>query len=58
MLYVFFVFSMEQSVSNTANVNHAAELDQILASYKVRRLRYLNERPRVNSEFKNRIELC
>ena len=49
---------MEQSVSNTANVNHAAELDQILASYKVGRLRYLNERPRVNSEFKNRIELC
>lgn len=27
--------SMEQSVSNTANVNHAAELDQILASYKL-----------------------
>lgn len=49
---------MEQSVSNTANVNHAAELDQILASYKVRRLRYLNERPCVNTEFKNRIELC
>ena len=49
---------MEQSVSNTANVNHAAELDQILASYKVRWFRYLNELPRVNSEFKNRIELC
>lgn len=27
--------SMEQSVSNAANVNHAAELDQILASYKL-----------------------
>ncbi|PFX22562.1 Coiled-coil and C2 domain-containing protein 2A [Stylophora pistillata] len=29
------VKSMEQSVSNAANVNHAAELDQILASYKL-----------------------
>lgn len=26
---------MEQSVGQTASVNHAAELDQILASYKV-----------------------
>lgn len=26
---------MEQSVGQTANLNHAAELDQILASYKV-----------------------
>ena len=27
--------SMEQSVGQTASINHAAELDQILASYKV-----------------------
>ena len=26
---------MEQSVGQTASMNHAAELDQILASYKV-----------------------
>ena len=26
---------MEQSVSRATSVNHAAELDQILASYKV-----------------------
>ena len=26
---------MEQSVSEATSVNHAAELDQILASYKV-----------------------
>ena len=31
-----YLFSMEQSVSQATSVNHAAELDQILASYKVR----------------------
>ena len=30
-----YLFSMEQSVSQATSVNHAAELDQILASYKV-----------------------
>lgn len=34
-MFCFFVCSMEQSVGQTANINHATELDQILASYKV-----------------------
>ena len=34
-LYFVFFHSMEQSVSQATSVNHAAELDQILASYKV-----------------------
>ena len=35
-LSFFFAFhSMEQSVSQATSVNHATELDQILASYKV-----------------------
>jgi len=34
-MFCFCVCSMEQSVGQTASVNHAAELDQILASYKV-----------------------
>ena len=34
--YIIFCFhSMEQSVSQATSVNHAAELDQILPSYKV-----------------------
>ena len=34
--FVFFSFcSMEQSIGQNVNMNHAAELDQILASYKV-----------------------
>lgn len=34
--FIFFAFhSMEQSVSQATSVNHATELDQILASYKV-----------------------
>ena len=36
ILFVFFsVCSMEQSVGQNVSMNHAAELDQILASYKV-----------------------
>jgi len=34
-MFCLYVCSMEQSVGQTANIDHAAELDQILASYKV-----------------------